>query len=76
MKSASLKIVTNEQTTQRSGAAIIEDEFPPPIHAVAQVPMPPRLVRRLDVDGVLARSLPKTLAEVLPLQPDQNLSQI
>jgi hypothetical protein len=57
MKLASLKIVTNEQTTQ--SAAVIEDMLPPPIHAVAQKPMPPRIVRHLDVDGVLARSLPK-----------------
>jgi hypothetical protein len=67
MKLANLKIVTNEQATL--SAAVIEDELPPPIHAVAQVPMPLRVVRRLDVDGVLARSLPKTLAEILPLQP-------
>lgn len=63
MKLASLKIVTNEQTTQRSVAAIIEDALPPPIHAVSGEPMPPRRGRHLDVDEVLARSLPK-VAEV------------
>jgi hypothetical protein len=57
MKLSSLKIVTNEQTTQ--SAASIEDTLPPAIHAVAQKPMPPRRGRRLDVDEVLARSLPK-----------------
>ena len=69
MKLTSLKIVTNEKTTQTAVAAKIEDELPPPIHAVAQAPMPPRIVRRLDVDGVLARLLPKTLDKILPLQP-------
>jgi hypothetical protein len=59
MKLANLKIVTNEQITQRSVAATIEDALPPPIHAVARKPMRRRTVRRLDVDGVLARSLPK-----------------
>jgi hypothetical protein len=74
MKLANLKIVTNEQTTL--SAAVIEDALPPPIHAVARKPMPPRTGRRLDVDGVLARSLPKTLAETPPLQPEQNQSKI
>jgi hypothetical protein len=59
MKLASLKIVTNEQTTQRSVAAIIEDALPPPIHAVSGEPRPRCIVRRLNVDEVLARSLPK-----------------
>jgi hypothetical protein len=72
MKLASLKIVTNEQTTQ--SAAVIEDTLPPPIHAVAQKPMPPRIVRRLDVDAVLARSVPKTLDEILPLNEEETLS--
>lgn len=66
MKLSSLKIVTNEQKNQRSVAAIIEDALPPPIHAVSGMPVPRRTVRRgvrrLDVDEVLARSLPK-LAE-------------
>lgn len=69
MKLASLKIVTNEQTTQ--SAAVIEDTLPPLIHAVE--PMPPRIVRRLDVDKVLARSLPKTLDEILPPQLEETL---
>lgn len=68
MKLSNLKIVTNEQTTQRSVAAIIEDALPPPIHAVSESPVPRRTVRRLDVDGVLARSVPKTLAEAPPQQ--------
>lgn len=69
MKLTSLKIVTNKKTTQTAEAAMIEDTFPPPIHAAAQGPKQPRVVRQLDVDEVLARSLPKTLAENLPLHP-------
>lgn len=67
MKLASLKIVTKEPAIQRSVAATIEDTLPPLIHALAPEPMPPRRVRRLDVDGVLARSVPKTSVEILPL---------
>lgn len=61
MKSANLKIVTNERATQRSEAELIEDSLPPPIHGEAEVQhkMPPRTVRHLDVDEILARSLPK-----------------
>jgi len=69
MKLTSLKMVSNKQTTQRSVAAVIEDAIPPPIHAVAQEPTAPR-IRRLDVDSVLARSVPKTLAESLPLNDE------
>ena len=59
MKLAGLKIVTRKQINQKSVAAIIEDAVPPPIHAVAGEPSARRIVRRLDVDEVLARSLPK-----------------
>ena len=69
MKLSSLKIVTNEQTTQSPAALRIEDTLPPQIHAVVREPMRRRrIVQRLDVDGVLARSLPKTLVETVPLQ--------
>lgn len=74
MKSASLKIVTSEETTQRSVAAIIEDELPPLIHSVVPEPIRPRIVRRLDVDKVLARSLPKTLDDILPPELEETLS--
>lgn len=63
MKVASLKIVTKDPAIQRSVPATIEDTLPPLIHALAPEPTAPRLVRRLDVDEVLARSLPK-LADV------------
>ena len=66
MKLTTLKMVTNKQTTQRSVAAIIEDAVPPPIHAVAAPKRQAPRIQRLDVDGVLARSVPKTLAESLP----------
>lgn len=56
MKLASLKIATNKQTTQ--SAAAIEDTLPPVIHA-GPGQKPPRIVRHLNVDEVLARSLPK-----------------
>ena len=69
MKLTTLKMVTNNQTTQKSVAAVIEDGLPPPIHAVVQKSMPPR-IKRLDVDSVLARSVPKTLAESLPLKDE------
>lgn len=59
MKLATLTIVTKEPATQRSIPATIEDTFPPLIHAVAPEVTLPRIVRRLDVDEVLARSLPK-----------------
>jgi hypothetical protein len=57
MKLPGLRIVTNEQTTQTS--ATIADALPPPIHAVTGEPVPARTVRHLNVDEVLARSLPK-----------------
>jgi hypothetical protein len=59
MKLAILKIVTNEQTTQGPVPAIIEDALPPPIYAVAGEPIRARSGRHLDVDGILARSLPR-----------------
>lgn len=70
MKLAGLKIVTSNQTTRRSVAAIIEDALPPPIHAVAGEKSNGRMVRRLNVDEVLARSVPKTIDETLPLKDD------
>ena len=75
MKLASLKIVMKEPEIQRSLPAAIEDTLPPLIQAVASQPMPRRVVRRLDVDGVLARSVPKTSVEILPLHDEQTLSR-
>lgn len=62
MKSAGLKIVTTDPAIQRSAPVTI-DTLPPLIHAVAPAPMPRRKVRRLDVDEVLARSLPKVAGD-------------
>jgi hypothetical protein len=59
MKLTSLTLVTNEPAIQSSVLATIEDTLPPLIHAVAGEPMPRRIVRRLNVDEVLERSLPK-----------------
>lgn len=70
MKLTSLKIATKEPAFQRSAAATIEDTLPPMIYGVAPEPAPPRMVRRLDVDGVLARSVPKTAVEVLPINEE------
>ena len=67
MKLASLKIATKEPTIQRSVPTTIDDTPPPQIRAVAPEPRLPGRVRRLDVDGVLARSVPKTAVEILPL---------
>lgn len=75
MKLATLKIVAKEPGIQRSVPATIEDTLPPLIHAVAPEPKPTRVVRRLDVDGVLARSLPKTAVEIIPLNDEQTLSR-
>jgi hypothetical protein len=61
MKLAILKVVTKEPTIQSPEPETIADTLPPLIHAAAQAPMPPRIVRRLDVDEVLARSLPKVV---------------
>ena len=75
MKLASLKIVMKEPEIQRSLPAAIEDTLPPLIQAVASQLMPRRVVRRLDVDSVLARSVPKTSVEILPLNDEQTLSR-
>ena len=75
MKLAILKIVTKEPAIQGSVPPTLEDTFPPLIYAVAPEPTPPRIVRRLDVNGVLARSIPKTAVEVLPLNEEQTLSR-
>lgn len=75
MKLASLKIVLKEPAIQRSVPATIEDTPPPVIHAVAPQSMSRRVVRRLDVDGVLARSVPKTAVEIIPLNDEHALSR-
>lgn len=70
MKLSNLKIVTKGQANQGSGSATIEDTPPPMIHAVTPEPPRARVVRRLDVDSVLARSVPKTAVEILPLNEE------
>ena len=63
MKAAILKIVTHEQPTQNRVPATIEDTLPPPINAVAREPRHATRGRHLDVDAVLARSLPDVVSE-------------
>lgn len=64
MKAAILKIVTREQPTATRVPATIEDILPPPINAVAREPRRGRGLH-LDVDEVLARSLPKVAGQCL-----------
>lgn len=51
---------------------IVTDRPPPKIFALATTeapaPIPARRGRRLDVDAVLARSLPKVVSEQLPVR--------
>jgi hypothetical protein len=63
MKAAILKIVKRQQPTQNRVPVTIEDTLPPPINAVAGEPIRAGSSRHLDVDAVLARSLPKVAGE-------------
>ena len=63
MKAAILKIVTHELPTTNRGPATIEDTPRPPINAIVREPRRARRGRHLDVDAVLARSLPNVVSE-------------
>ncbi len=63
MKAAILKIVTREEPTRNRVPATIEDRFPLPINAVAGEKRRAGRGRHLDVDAVLARSLPAVVSE-------------
>lgn len=63
MKAAILKIVTHERPTRNRVPATIEDALPPPINAVARKKIRAGKGRYLDVDAVLARSLPDVVSE-------------
>ena len=63
MKAAILKIVMRQQATQTRVPVTIEDTLPPPINAVAREKIRAGKGRHLDVDAVLARSLPKVAGE-------------
>lgn len=63
MKAAILKIVTHEEPTRNRVPATIEDTLPPPINAVAREEIRAGKGRHLDVDAILARSLPEVVSE-------------
>jgi hypothetical protein len=63
MKAVILKIVTPAPPTQTRVPVTIEDTLPPPINAVAPEKIRAGKGRHLDVDAVLARSLPKVAGE-------------
>ena len=63
MKAAILKIVTHEEPTRNRVPARIEDRLPPRINAVAREPRRAGRGRHLDVDAILARSLPEVVSE-------------
>lgn len=63
MKAAILKIVTHEEPTRNRMPATIEDTLPPPINAVAPEAIRAGKGRHLDVDAILARSLPEVVSE-------------
>lgn len=63
MKAVILKIITRQQPRQTRVPVIIEDTLPPPINAVAREKIRAGKGRHLDVDAVLARSLPKMAGE-------------
>ena len=65
MKRTILKIVSREPPTQKRVPARIKDTLPPPIIAVAREPRHAGRGRHLDVDAVLARSLPTVVGEEL-----------
>jgi hypothetical protein len=59
MKAANLRIVTDTPPPKIVAQVTIEALAPGPIRGVAPAPIPARRGRHLDVDAVLARSLPK-----------------
>ena len=63
MKAVILKIITRQQLTQTRVPVTIADTLPPPINAVAGEPIRAGCSRHLDVDAVLARSLPKVTGQ-------------
>lgn len=62
MKPANLILVTDQLTTENSSEALAHRS----INTEAQEPISARKTRHLDVDAVLARSLPQVVCEQLP----------
>jgi hypothetical protein len=63
MAQANLREVKDEQTTQDRARAAIQTYHAKPAEPISLGPIPFRKGRRLDVDEVLARSLPKTISQ-------------
>lgn len=76
METANLKIVTNQQATQSQELPTTAAVSHWPVIREAPKPVPVRLGRHLDVDEVLARSLPKVLGETVTLRQKQDLQGI
>ena len=63
MAQANLREVEDEQTTQDRARAAIQNYHAKPAKRIGLEPIPLRKGRHLDVDEVLARSLPKTIGQ-------------
>jgi len=63
MAQANLREVKDERTTQDRARAAIQTYQAKPAVPISLGPIPLRKGRRLDVDEVLARSLPKTIGQ-------------
>jgi len=61
MPLANSREVNDEQTTQERARAAVQTYHAKPAERIGLEPLPLRKGRRLDVDEVLARSLPKTI---------------
>ena len=62
METAKLRIVTDSPPPKIIAHATLEDMTPRPINGVVAGPVSPPPARHLDVDDVLARSLPQVRA--------------
>jgi hypothetical protein len=67
METAKLRI-TDRPPPKIFAQATIEPLAHWPINSVDPAPIPARRGRRLDVDAVLARSLPRVVSEQLPIR--------
>ena len=63
MSLANSRDVKDEQTTQDRARAAIQTYHAKPAERIDLGPLPLRKGRHLDVDEVLARSLPKTISQ-------------
>jgi hypothetical protein len=63
MEQANSREVKDEQTPQDRARAAIQNYHAEPAEGIGLGAIPLRKGRRLDVDEVLARSLPKTISQ-------------